>query len=416
MTRTGDTAGPEQERRLADSLKPVTAFDHFLVGQERYKRGDLVAAIQSFSLTLQQRTDHFWAQCLWATACLQLNQPSEAKSGFNACIVREPEFAWLFLLRGFASNQLAELAADRIQTAPARLVDTVRAEVRFQRDAAARDYNRAGELLAAKPNDELRYALHVNRGLLCLQSRDFEKAAADLEAAIRLNERRPEAYSILALVYQKQDKSDDADAQYGRAIALQPKAALYRGRADVNLARKETTAAQRSQALADLEKAIRLEKQDDPLLARDHTKRGRVLYLDGRHAEALAAVDAALLVAADYPEAHRLRLEVLDKLNRHDDIVRSCDALIVRAKGTASVHERRGLARAELRDFPGAIEDMTSTMALGGEKTLLLCRRGWLYILAGRPQLALRDFESAIKLDVSIGDAYNGRGFAIAPR
>ena len=73
----------------------------------------------------------------------------------------------------------------------------------FQCDAAAADFRRASELLDEKPNDELRYALHVNRGLLGLAARDFENAAADLQAAIRLNERRLEAYAALATVYQQ---------------------------------------------------------------------------------------------------------------------------------------------------------------------------------------------------------------------
>ena len=69
--------------------------------------------------------------------------------------------------------------------------------------------------------------------------------------------------------------------------------ALYRARADVNLARQELTAAERAQALGDLDHAIRLEKPDNPLLARDHTNQGRLLALEHRNAEALAAWDAA---------------------------------------------------------------------------------------------------------------------------
>ena len=114
LTRAGDMPAAERERHLAEALEPTTAFDHFLVGQERYKRGEFAAAIQSFSSALRLRTDHFWAQCLWATSCMQLKQPSEARSGLNACILREPGFAWLYLLRGLASYQLAVRAGDLI--------------------------------------------------------------------------------------------------------------------------------------------------------------------------------------------------------------------------------------------------------------------------------------------------------------
>ena len=55
-------------------------------------------------------------------------------------------------------------------------------------------------------------------------------------------------------------------------------AALYRGRAEVELARQDPTPAQRARALSDLEQAIRLEPPGNPVLARDHTNRARLLH------------------------------------------------------------------------------------------------------------------------------------------
>ena len=39
LARLGDEKGAEREGGAADSLPPVTAFDQFLTGQERYERG-----------------------------------------------------------------------------------------------------------------------------------------------------------------------------------------------------------------------------------------------------------------------------------------------------------------------------------------------------------------------------------------
>ncbi len=113
------------------------------------------------------------------------------------------------------------------------------------------------------------------------------------------------------------------------------------------------------QALADLERAIRLERPDNRVLARDHTNRGRLLAAEGRIDEALAACEAAIKRVRDYEDAHRLRLDLLLKLKRHDDVIRSCDPLIARGKATAAIYERRALAREQIRDFPGAIEDFS---------------------------------------------------------
>jgi tetratricopeptide (TPR) repeat protein len=114
----------------------------------------------------------------------------------------------------------------------------------------------------------------------------------------------------------------------------------------------------------------------------------------------------------DDPDAHRLRLDVLLRLKKHDDVIRSCNPLIARGKATAAIYERRALARAEIRDLPGAIEDFTSALALGGDRPRLVTLRGWAYVIADAPRLALHDFEEAIQLDRSRGDAYNGRGLA----
>ena len=97
---------------------------------------------------------------------------------------------------------------------------------------------------------------------------------------------------------------------------------------------------------------------------------------------------------------------------QYAEINRSCSALIARGKPSAAVYELRALARAELKDFSGAIDDLTYAIALRPEQAALLSQRGWLYIVADAPRLALHDFEAAIRLDPSGADAYNGRGSA----
>jgi tetratricopeptide (TPR) repeat protein len=269
------------------------------------------------------------------------------------------------------------------------------------------------EILDRKPKAELRYVLLVNRGLLRSRRQDWDAAAADLRAAIDLGDAGALASGNLAKIELEQGRYDEAFEDFSRAIRRRPDwPPLYRGRAEVVLASKEPTSARRAQALADLDRAMRLEKPDNPVLARDYTSRGRLLALDGRPAEALAAFESAIECVRDYPDAHILRLELLRRLKQHNDVIRSCDSLIARGKASAAIYERRGLAREQVRDFPGAIEDFTSAMALGGDRPKLLALRGWVYIVADAPGLARHDFEEAIRLDHSSGDAHNGRGLA----
>ncbi len=211
---------PRRNAASRISFKPTTAFDHFLIGQEAYKRQDWIGALRHFDQAIQLQRDQFWAHALSALCWLQLKGPVQAKASLNTCLEREPEFAWLYILRGFASSSI-----------PAHSPQ----EVALGFENAEADYDRARELLDRKPNDELRYILLVNRGVLRFQHGKLDQAATDLQAAIRLNDRSSQAYAALAEVYWKQGKPDEAVEQFGLAIERRPDwAPLYRGRADVH--------------------------------------------------------------------------------------------------------------------------------------------------------------------------------------
>jgi tetratricopeptide (TPR) repeat protein len=115
-----------------------------------------------------------------------------------------------------------------------------------------------------------------------------------------------------------------------------------------------------------------------------------------------------------YLEAHRLRIELLRKLKRYHDVVRSCDAVLTDGKPSADLYEFRGLAKEKLRDYQGAIEDQTLAIALRPGSAPLMARRGALYLVTDAPRSALRDFEQAIHIDSTNPDPLLGRGLALA--
>ena len=98
-------------------------------------------------------------------------------------------------------------------------------------------------------------------------------------------------------------------------------------------------------------------------------------------------------------------------LQRYDDVIASCDA-VLKTRPTAEVFELRGLAKDRRKDFSGAIDDYTQALARRPDQPGLWNRRGWAHLVTNAAQLALEDFERAIRLDGSNGDAYSGRGSA----
>jgi serine/threonine protein kinase/tetratricopeptide (TPR) repeat protein len=414
LARRGDAHAAQELRKKAETLTVDSALDRYLLGKSLYRQGDYSAALPHLDAALQLDPAHFWAHCLSAVCRMQLGHAFQAKTELTACLQIEPLLPWLYELRGFASYQIAVLAGAAAESVQAT-GKTLKSEYEAQLHAAESDYASAFDLLASAPSKELRYGLLVNRGLLWLERREWEKAVADLQEAIKLDDRQWPAFETLAKVYERQDKPDQAIEQFTRAIELRPNSApLYRARAAVNRGRKDPGPAHRVQALADLEKAIGLDPQASAVLAQDQAHRARLLLQGGRHEEALAACDAALLTDRGHREAHLIRVEVLRKLNRYDDVIRSCDALLARGKPSAELYEFRALAREKINDYPRAIEDYTLAIGVRPAAAEIWARRGVLYLATDAPRPALRDFDEAIRLDSTNADAYVGRGLALA--
>ena len=300
----------------------------------------------------------------------------------SACLAQRSDFVWLYLLRGFAQEELQAWGA------------------------ADSDFQKAAQMPL---DDNARYVLFVNRGVLRVRQERFEDAIADLKAAIERKPKAYQAYVNLAQAYRRLSKLDLALEQLNRAVELEPGLAhLYRLRARLHLERNEPAL-----ALADFDQAIERENTNCPYQVDDHVERGRLLLSGGKHAEALGSFDAALALQKDHSLGQRLRAETLFRLGRFDEVIKAFDRYLETGKPLESVYRGRGLARAELGQYPGAIEDFTKALELH-PTSAVQAYRGWTHLVVDAPKLALRDFELAIELDPKNGDAYNGRGFVRA--
>jgi tetratricopeptide (TPR) repeat protein/tRNA A-37 threonylcarbamoyl transferase component Bud32 len=409
-----DDAAAARARAAADVLRPTTVLDYFLAGRAAYRQQDPTRALAEFETVLRKQPGHFWALCLSAMASLQTHQPGAAKLGLDGCIQQQPQLTALYVLRGVAAHQAALQA--RTEAKSQKLEDdAIETAAEPQFEAAETDYREALALLGKRPNDDLRYTVMVDRAVLRLQRGRLDEAVTDLEEAIRINGRYSNAFESLALVLQRQRKWDDAVERFTQAIRLKPGSApLHRARAAVQQEREDQSAAHRAAALLDLDEAIRCEKADTLLAARDHIQRGELLRRDGRFEKALAACDAALKLAPELDTAHGLRVNVLVDLGRTDEVIGSCDGALARGKPWPGIHEIRGLARANRGDFAGAIEDYSQALVLRPDQPRVLTSRGQAYLVAGAPKLALHDFNEALRRDPASGEAHSGRGRALA--
>jgi serine/threonine protein kinase/Tfp pilus assembly protein PilF len=378
----GDKAGARQEGQAAAGIPVRDALDHFLVGDEYYRRARFEEAIKELNQVLQLKPALFWAHYLAALCLQRLHRPAEARAHLTACLAQRADFVWIYLERAMAQSELQAF------------------------DAAEADFQKA---LQMPLEHNARYVLFTNRGVLRVRQGRLKEAVADLKTAIEVMPNGYTAYVNLANAYRLQKDLDQALTMLDHAIQLEPALAhLYRLRARLHLERKHP-----APALKDFDEAIRHENTDSPFLADDHVQRGRLLLSERKHADALASFDAALRCRKDYPAAQRLRAESLFQLGRFAEAIEAFDCYLETGKPLESVYRGRGLAKAELGKYPGAIEDYTRALELDATSAVQVYR-GWAHLVCDAPKLALRDFELAIQLDAKNADAYCGRGFVLA--
>ena len=411
LERAGDAEAAHREGAEAERLEPAGAFDRFLLGQECYQRRDWTAALRHLEAAIEEQSDLFWAQCLSAICFLNSSpsRPGEAKAALTACLQQRSSFAWLYLLRGVAFGQMGGLELNAAARLPSR-ADALKAEADAHFEAAEADFRKA---LDRGLVGDLRYALHMNRGVLRFQRLRLDEAVADFERAAALDPTRYHAFASLASALSKQGRRDEAIGPLDRAIALKPDlAALYRARALIRLDGGDPPSAAAEAALRDLDEAIRREPPNGRDLADDHAQRRRLLRDLGRFGEALAAADAAVAIAPELADAHRERVAALLELRRYGEVIDSCDAALAQGPPSAELYELRGLARVGRNDFAGAITDYTLALASRPDWARVHANRGWAYLFANAPELAFQDFDAVVRRAPSDPDGYGGRGAA----
>ncbi len=382
LNMLGDVKGAAQAEKNAQGAPLDHMLDHFLMADEFYRRENFGEAIKEFDLVLERKPGHFWAQYLNALCLLRQKRPAEARALLSACLAQRTDFVWLYLLRGFAQQELQAW------------------------DGADSDFQKASQMPL---DDNARYVLFVSRGVLRVRMERFDDAIRDLQAAVQLKPNAYQAFVNLAQAYRHLGKLDLALEQLNQAIQVEPTLAhLYRLRARLYLERAEP-----SLALSDFEQAIHREHTKSPYLVDDHVERGRLLLRERKHTEALASFDQALALRKDHSLGQRLRAEALFQLGRFEEVVDAFDQYLMTGKPLESVYRGRGLAKAEQGKYPGAIEDFTRALELH-PTSQVQAYRGWSHLVVDAQKLALRDFELAITLDSKNGDAYNGRGLARA--
>jgi tetratricopeptide (TPR) repeat protein len=328
----------------------------------------------------------------------------------------------------------AELDANEAKTANAAFAGlehdyvTVQAPADYVWTAADYEARAAAELTDA---DEL-----IARGRQHLNYKAYDRAIADMNAALAQRPGAAAAFGIRAIAEFYRGRRDLAQSDAGRAFALDPNdPGMWRCRgllaqlqghyaeavADytrVLVAEPWNYAALVSRALAYSLLGDRTHQlaDYDTILARHPSyaivtmARWEALCHAGQAAVALKEADARVAADPDNALLHRGRGIILGALGRRQEEIKELDASIA-LKPTAEAYLDRAQAR-DAGDMQGAMTDMNLAIGMAANDTHGYMARAHLYARAGRLSEAIKDYSTVISIAPNNAIAYYFRAQA----
>ncbi len=307
-----------ERARDLDAQYPTT---YARLGNLHLERGELDLAAVCFREYRALRPGDSLGSTGLGRVALARGQPEEAERLLREAVRSTPNdfLAHRWLAAALSANGRHE-EARQVQAAAERLPQYsgwLSFDPRLQASHALADTQRylTNELrLAAGAGDYARFAL----------------------VAERLLERRPVDFMLLhnlASVYRRMGQLDKAGDAIERAIAVNPKnAALHCARAEIAFTRDDYAAAHTA-----LDAAEALDRSSP----RVFEVRGRTLFLEGRHAEALAAVGRAIELEESSMETRLLLAVMQQAAGRTPDAIDTLRKLL--EQDPANVTARRML-------------------------------------------------------------------------
>jgi eukaryotic-like serine/threonine-protein kinase len=195
LEQLGEVAEAGEERKRAESARLAGALDHFLLGDEQYRRGDWKKAMNSFNRALRLEPEHFWARFFLAVCHMKAEQWEAARASLNACLAQKRDFAWALVFRSFANEKLL---------------------------AHAEAHEDLETVLRRNPNDDMRAIVLLRRGALHFNQKEWGAAESDFQDALKRKPDRYNAHLSLATVHLARREFEQAEQDFSNALGLKP--------------------------------------------------------------------------------------------------------------------------------------------------------------------------------------------------
>ena len=285
--------------------------------------------------------------------------------------------------RGECLFRIARLGADMadIVTEDGTVRGWVKTDQILPLETAAEHFSRR---IAAAPGDGEAYQ---TRGRIWIEKEEWDRALADLDAAIRLAPDDPRSHHLRGVVLARKKELVKAIAEFSEAIRLDPAFALaFRDRGLAWDARRFF-----DQAIADLNEAVRLDPGNLAFLL----SRGRVCSSRGRHNQAMADFESVIRMQPGDPTGYVARGEELMEDLQSEAAIADFTRALELDPNLVSALVLRAKAWRRRFDYARAIADLAE--ATRRAPTDPEPHRALAWLLATCPQREFRDGPRAVQ-------------------
>jgi len=205
------------------------------------------------------------------------------------------------------------------------------------------------DVAAAKADTPTTAADYVNRAVIYLKKNLTTEALADLNRALELDPNNAYARSDLAMLKLRLHDLAGARADLARAEAISPNLSMnFRVRGELAMNDNNLAA-----AVAAFEQALSLDHDDGFTLSRLATGEYRL----GHYAKSLDYFDRLAKLSPETPATRYLRISLLEKLGRDDDLVTLLNTMIAAAPNSVYLLRKRAEAYRRLGKADLAAKD-----------------------------------------------------------
>ncbi|WP_253880957.1 tetratricopeptide repeat protein [Microcystis aeruginosa] len=386
-------------------LAPESAYQFYTErGFVRYQQEDYKKAIEDYTEALRFRPNYVMAYVRRGEAYAKLGNQQGFTEDFKKALSLQPDNAWIYSERGdtyfFLKDKQKGIGDydEAIRLAP-ELADFYynwRGNQFYGQEdykAAIVDYTKA---IGLKPDEAWYY---YNRGDAYRLQEDYKEAIADYTEAIRLKPDLADAFNRRAITYARQKNYQGAIKDYTEAIRLAPNNVVYYS----NRGNSYSSLKDYQAAIADYTKIIDLQPDN----AKSYVQRGNLRYSIKDYQGAIADYTEAIRLKPDFADAYNARGLAYHLQEKYPEAIKDYSEA-VRIYPKPFYYGNRGEAHRLQGDYQEAITDYTEAIGLKPDFADAYNARGLAKAEIGDKQGAIEDLQKAAQLFREQGndDAY----------